>query len=233
MPLSSTTTPKACFARLWKLLSVPKPELWREYRAAAQGPKRQREALELLASVVWHLAFDEEFGQDPVAIQRGQRRKTRERFWTFFSVALGVGVIGVLALGWSAADRRLRLELQSAVVAPISPPTREGLEEEIDGLRRQVEALKHEITKLKDAREQTAQIIAALRAAEQESRDPVPSRYWYSDPVALSVGIESQPERDGIVPLPRPPPTARPALRSAEQSENRGASRRKLRSDYP
>jgi len=55
MPLSSTTTPKACFARLWKLLSVPKPELWREYRAATQGPERQREALELLASVVWHL----------------------------------------------------------------------------------------------------------------------------------------------------------------------------------
>jgi hypothetical protein len=44
--------PKACFARLWKLLSVPKPELWREYRAATQGPERQREALELLASVV-------------------------------------------------------------------------------------------------------------------------------------------------------------------------------------
>jgi cell division protein FtsB len=176
-------------------------------------------------------AFDEEFGQDPVAIQRAQRRKTRERFWTFFSVALGVGVISVLALGWSAADRRLRLELQSAVVAPISPRTREGLEEEIDGLRRQVEALKHEITKLKDAREQTAQTIAALRASEQESRDPVPSTYWYSDTVALSVGIESQPEPEGVVPLPRPPPTARPALRRAEQ--NRGAFRRKLRSNYP
>src|SRR5262249_12077593 len=67
----------------------------------------------------------------------------------------------------------------------------------------------------------------------RRSRDPVPSTYWYSDPVALSVGIESQPEREGIVPLPRPPPTARPALRRAEQSENRGAFRRKLRSDYP
>ena len=166
-------------------------------------------------------AFDEEFGQDSVAIQRGQRRKTREWFWTFFSVALGVGVISVLALGWSAADRRLRLELQSAVVAPISPPTGEGLEEEID-VRRQVEALKHEITKLKDAREQTAQIIAALRAAEQESRDRVPSTYWYSDPVALSVGIESQPEREGIVPLPQPPPTARPALRRAEAKPGLG-----------
>ena len=88
-------------------------------------------------------------------------------------------------------------------MAPISPQTREGLDEEIDGLRRQVEALKNEITKLKDAREQTAQTIAALRAAEQESHDPVPSTYWYSEPVALSVGIESQSEREGIVPLPR------------------------------
>jgi hypothetical protein len=33
-------------------------------------------------------AFDEEFGQDPVAFQREQRRKTRVRFWTFFSIAL-------------------------------------------------------------------------------------------------------------------------------------------------
>jgi hypothetical protein len=55
MPLSSTMTPEVCFARLWKLLSAPEPKLWREYRAAARGPKRQREALELLASVVWHL----------------------------------------------------------------------------------------------------------------------------------------------------------------------------------
>jgi hypothetical protein len=155
------------------------------------------------------------------------------RFWTFVGVALGAGVVGALALAWPTAGGRLRLELQSAVVTPISPQTREGLDEEIDGLRRQVEALKNGITKLKDAREQTAQTIAALRAAEQESRDPVPSTYWYSDPVAVSVGIESQPEREGIVPLPRPPPTARPALRRVEQSENRGAFHRKLRSDYP
>jgi hypothetical protein len=36
-------------------------------------------------------AFDEEFGQNSVAIQRGQRRTTRVRFWTVLSVALGVG----------------------------------------------------------------------------------------------------------------------------------------------
>jgi len=55
MQPSSTTTPKACFARLWRLLSAPEPELWRQHWAAAKGPERQREALELLASVVWHL----------------------------------------------------------------------------------------------------------------------------------------------------------------------------------
>jgi hypothetical protein len=93
----------------------------------------------------------------------------------------------------------LRGELQSADV-PISPPTREGLDEEIDRLPRQVEALKNAITNLKQAREQTAQTIAALRAAEQESPDPAPT-YWYLQPVALSMGIESQPDWEGVIPL--------------------------------
>jgi cell division protein FtsB len=69
-------------------------------------------------------------------------------------------------LAWSTADGRLRLELLSAVVAPISPRTRESSDEEIDRLRRQVEALKNEITELKDAREQ-APHTAALKTAEQ------------------------------------------------------------------
>src|SRR6516165_161052 len=107
-------------------------------------------------------------------------------------------------------------ELQSAAVAPISPQTREGLDEEIDGLRRQVEALKNEITKLKDAREQTAQTIAALRAAAQESRDSVPSN-WYLDPVALELGIESQQLEWGadVPPLRLPP--VRPASRGSSK----------------
>jgi hypothetical protein len=41
-------------------------------------------------------AFDDEFGQDPLAIQREQQRKTRVRFWTFVGVALGAGVVGAL-----------------------------------------------------------------------------------------------------------------------------------------
>ncbi len=135
----------------------------------------------------------------PRPIQRGQRRKTRLRFWTLIAVALGAGVIGVLALAWSTADGRLRLELQSAVLAPISPRTvgREGSDEEIDRLRREAEALKNEITELTEAREQAAHTVAALKAAEQEPRNPAPSAYWYSNPAALTFGIESRPEPGG------------------------------------
>jgi hypothetical protein len=173
-------------------------------------------------------AFDQEFGPNPVGVQRGQRRTTRVRFWTLLSGAIGVGAISILALAWSAADGRLRLELQSTVVAPISTPTRGGFDEEIDQLRRQAEALKNEITKLKDAREQTAQTIAALGVPEQESPDPAPT-YWYLQPVAFSIGIESQPEREDVIPLPRR--RQPPVLHRGGQSENRGAFRRKLRSN--
>jgi len=139
-------------------------------------------------------------------------------------VALGAGVIGVLALAWSTADGRLRLELQSAVLAPISPRTvgREGSDEEIDRLRREAEALKNEITELTEAREQAAHTVAALKAAEQEPRNPAPSAYWYSNPAALTFGIESRPEPGGVVSLPRRPATARPALRKVQPRENRG-----------
>src|SRR5438309_10552815 len=111
-------------------------------------------------------ASNEEFGQDPVA-------RTGARFWTAFSVALGVAAIGVLAFAWSAADGRLRLELKSAIVAPVSVRTHE-----IDRLRRQVGAPKHEIAKRKDAHAHTAQ---------------TPATYWYSDPTALALGIASRP----------------------------------------
>ena len=160
-------------------------------------------------------ASNEEFGQDSGA-------RTGARFWTAFGVALVLAVIGVLAFAWSAADGRLRLELKSAVVAPVSARTHEGLNAEIDRLRRQVGALKNEIAKLKDAREQTAQMITAVKAAEQETRAPVPSVFWYSDPTAVSFGIESQPKREGAaVPLPRRSPANRPSPRTVERPENR------------
>ncbi len=164
-------------------------------------------------------AFDEEFVRDRVAIQCAQERNTRLRFWTFFSITLGSGIIGVLALAWSAAEGRLRHELQSAVMAPISPETRESLDTEIDRLRRQVGVLQNEITKLKDLQDQTAQILAT---AEQEPRDAVPSAYWYSDATLLSLGIENRPEGEEAVPIPRRPLIPRPPLRRVEKSKNRG-----------
>src|SRR5207249_10183104 len=79
-------------------------------------------------------ASNEEFGQDPVA-------RTGARFWTAFGVALVLAVIGVLAFDWSAAIGRLRLELYSAIVAPVTARTGECLHAEIDGVRHQVGGL--------------------------------------------------------------------------------------------
>jgi hypothetical protein len=110
-------------------------------------------------------AFDDEFGRDPLAIQREQQRKTRVRFWTFVGVALGAGVVGALAFAWPTAGGRLRLDLQSAVVTPISPQTHEGSDEEIGSLRHQVEALKNRITELEDAKEQAAHTVARLESS--------------------------------------------------------------------
>jgi hypothetical protein len=151
-------------------------------------------------------ALDEAFGQEPVTGKGA-------RFWSFFSIGLGAAVIGVLAFAWWAADGRLHLELKSAVVAPVSARTHEGLNEEIDRLRRQVETLKNEITKLKDAHQQTAQMITAFKAAEQETHAAVPSAYWYSSPTAMSFGVDTQPEGSGAVTLPRRSPAGRTADR--------------------
>jgi hypothetical protein len=155
--------------------------------------------------------FDEEFGQDDVATQLGEQRKTR---WTLIAVALalGAGIIGVLTLAWSTVDGRLRLELASAPTPPRNTGS-EGSRELVDRLLRQVEALKSEIRELTEAQQQqTAHAIAAIEA-EQESRNRVSSVHWYSDPAALSFGIESRPEPWGVVPLPRRPANAPPASR--------------------
>src|SRR5262245_45385433 len=57
-------------------------------------------------------AFDEELGQDPETILRAERRGLR--LLSLVGLALGAGVIAALALAWSSADGRLRLELPSA-----------------------------------------------------------------------------------------------------------------------
>jgi hypothetical protein len=169
-------------------------------------------------------AFDEEFGQDPVAIQRGRRRRIVRRFWTLVAVALGTGAIAALALVWSTADGRLRLELQSAPPSPQSA-SREASDDELDRLRREMDALRNEIGELTRAQQQAADTIAALQAAEQEarSRHPPPV-YWYSNPEALDLSIASEPS-PGVVLPPRRPTTAR--------RESRGVRRRERSAPRP
>jgi hypothetical protein len=105
-------------------------------------------------------ALDGEFGEDAAAVLRARRRRTSARLLMLAGVVLGLGAIGVLAFAWSNADGGLRFELQSAATPPKNAP-RAAMEEEIDRLRREIDALKNE---LKEA----AHTIAAVKLAEQE-----------------------------------------------------------------
>ena len=142
-------------------------------------------------------ALDEEFQEDIEAVVGGRRRKIVQRLLMLAVVMIGAGAIAALALVWSAADGRLRLELQSTAPSPRTV-AREAVEEKVDRLRRQVEALESEIRELTQARQQAADAISALQAGEQEARNHVPPPvYWYSNPATLNVTIASQPEPDG------------------------------------
>jgi hypothetical protein len=130
--------------------------------------------------------LDEELGENAAAVRRARRRRIIARLFMLVVVAAGLGAIGALAYAWSNADGRLRLELQS--VAPKSVQ-RAAAEEEIDRLRRQIEALKDEVKDLTEAQHQAAHTIAAMKAAEQELRRHAPAPYWYSNPAALDPAI--------------------------------------------
>jgi len=152
-------------------------------------------------------AFDEEFAQDPKAIQRERRRRIIRRLWTIAAIVLGVGTIAGLALAWSKADGRLRLELQS--VAPsLRSVSRERPDDELDRLHREVDALRSEVGDLtraqQRAQQQAADAIAAMQAAEQDARSRTPApTYWYSNPAALNLSIAGQPPPN-VVPPRRP-----------------------------
>ena len=153
-------------------------------------------------------AFDEEFAQDPEAILRERRRRIIRRLWTFVAIVLGVGAIAALALAWSKADGRLRLELQSVVPSPHSA-SREGPDDELGRLRREVDALRSEIGDLSQAQQQATDAIAALQAAEQDARSRIPPpAYWYSNPSALSLSVAGQ-LPPHVVPPRRPPAAGR------------------------
>lgn len=157
-------------------------------------------------------AFDEEFAQDPGAIARERRRRIIRRLWTIAAIVLGVATIAGLALAWSKADGRLRLELQSVVPSSRST-SRERPDEELDRLHREVDALRSEVDDLtraqQRAQQQAADAIAALQAAEQDARSRTPApAYWYSNPAALNLSIAGQPPPH-VVPPRRPPAAGR------------------------
>jgi septal ring factor EnvC (AmiA/AmiB activator) len=151
-------------------------------------------------------AFDEEFGQDPVAVASVRRGKIVRRLVMLAVVVLCAGAIAALAFAWSSADGRLRLELQS-ITAPPRTLAREGAEEEIDRLRRRMDELESEIRELTQARQQADDTIATLQAAEKKTRNQLPPlMYWYSNPAALNPSIAHQSEPGGVA-LPSPRPT--------------------------
>src|SRR5215831_12928273 len=160
--------------------------------------------------------FDEEFGQDPATILRAERRGLR--LLSFLGIALGAGVIGALALAWSTADGRLRLELQSATTSQRNAE-RAAQDEEIDRLRRQIDALKNDVNGLTETQHQAAHTIAAMRTAEEDLRRHVPPPYWYSNPATLDLALAKHPPPAGFAPPPRRPTTARSESRDLRKRE--------------
>jgi hypothetical protein len=169
-------------------------------------------------------AFDQEFGREPVAIVRGQRRKRRVWSWALVCIALGAGVIGALALTWPYGDGPLRFELQSATLFQRSA-TREDSDEQIDRLRREVDALKKEISELNEAQRQADETIATLKEDTLNGTSPngIPSAYWYSNLAALHFKVARSAESRVAVPPPGAP-ESRDAATSSIQPELRGAT---------
>src|SRR5262249_27814179 len=118
-----------------------------------------------------------------------------------------------LAFAWRNGDSWLRFDVQSAPSLP-QLASREGAEDQVVRLRRQVEALRKEIGDLTEAQQRATDTIASLRA-EQEAREPAASSYWYSDLGALNYAIAT----------PRPAAVAPPrSARSEFRSRRRDAA---------
>jgi hypothetical protein len=165
-------------------------------------------------------AFDQEFGREPVAIVRRHQRKIRPKVWALICVLLGAGLIGALALGWPNGDGLSRLELQSAPLF-LRSASRDS-DEQVDRLRREVDALKKEIGELNEVQRQADELIAALKVAalKEDSRNVTPLGYWYSNLAALHFKVVSYAEPRAAAPPPSAP-EARDAATSSIQPEAR------------
>jgi hypothetical protein len=167
--------------------------------------------------------LDEEFGEGADALARARRRRTGARLSMLAGVALGLAAIGALAFAWSNADGRLRFELQSTTSSPKNAQ-RAAAEEEIDRLRRQVEALQDDVKELTEAQRQAAYTIATVKAAEQELRRHAPAPYWYSNPEALNPVIARQAQWAAAAPPPRRAPGGRAEPRPPRERETAAPS---------
>ena len=150
--------------------------------------------------------FDEEFGPGPATILRQPPHKRRLWSWTLICLVLAGAIISALALAWPLADGRHGDEVRSASVSP-QTAGRDGADDQVQRLLREVAVLKYEIKELTAAQQQAADTIAALQAAAQEARGP--SAYWYSDLVALTFGFASPPEPGILESTSRRPATLR------------------------
>jgi hypothetical protein len=137
-------------------------------------------------------AFDQEFGHEPAAVLRGQRRQTRRRL--LVGLVLAVGIISVPTLAWLNADGRLHSEGQSGGIS-LQSATNERPNEQVDHLLREVAALRQQVQELTEAHQQATDQIASLKAAEHQSRDPASLTYWYSDLTSMNLGTVNQPKQ--------------------------------------
>src|SRR5262245_20936685 len=169
-------------------------------------------------------AFDQEFGREPVAILRGQRRKIGPKVWVLIGVLLGAGLIGALALGWPSGEGLFSLAPSSAPLLQRSA-SRDDSGGQIERLRGEVGALKKEIGELNEAQRQADETIAALK---EESRNGLPSGYWYSNLAALHFKIVSNAEPRAAAPPPTTP-ELRDGATSSIQAEPRVAAPRRIR----
>jgi hypothetical protein len=150
--------------------------------------------------------FDEEFGPGPATILREPAHKKRLWSWTLLCLVLAGAIVSALALAWPLTDGRHGDEVRSASVSP-QTAGRNGADDQVTRLLREVAVLKHEIKQLTSAQQQAAETIASLQAALQDQR--AQSAYWYSDLAALTFGFASLPEPGIVETTSRRPTTVR------------------------
>src|SRR5690348_4752419 len=135
-------------------------------------------------------AFDDEFGREHTVVLNEPQRNTGFRLSTIIGLALAAGIISALALGWPNASGPTQSKLQAD--ASSATAGSENMEAAIARLAREVEALKIENGKLRQAQQQASETIAALQGTEQDSHPNFVA--WYSDLGTLTYGIPSQSE---------------------------------------